>query len=132
MSIEELYSIYLDCGCRVTTDSRKITGGEIFFALKGENFDGNDYALAALAKGAAWAVADRKGLPENGRLILVDDAFAALRELAVMHRTRLHGGRLPVIGLTGTNGKTTTKNLIRAGSGPCSRKSTASAPPKAT
>ena len=73
MSIEELYSIYLDCGCRVTTDSRKITGGEIFFALKGENFDGNDYALAALAKGAAWAVADRKGLPENRRLILVDD-----------------------------------------------------------
>lgn len=114
MTIEELYPIYLDCGCRVTTDSRKITGGEIFFALKGENFDGNDYALAALEKGAAWAVADRKGLPENGRLILVDDAFAALQELAVMHRTRLHGGRLPVIGLTGTNGKTTTKNLIRA------------------
>ena len=114
MTTEELYSIYLDCGCRVTTDSRKITGGEIFFALKGENFDGNDYALAALEKGAAWAVADRKELPQNDRLIVVDDAFAALQQLAVWHRTHLRGGRLPVIGLTGTNGKTTTKNLIRA------------------
>lgn len=114
MTTEELYSIYQDCGCRVTTDSRRITGGEIFFALKGENFDGNDYAPAALEKGAAWAVADRKELPQNDRLIVVDDAFAALQQLAVWHRTHLRGGRLPVIGLTGTNGKTTTKNLIRA------------------
>ena len=114
MTTEELYSIYLDCGCRVTTDSRKITGGEIFFALKGENFDGNDYALSALEKGAAWAVADRRELPEHERLIVVDDAFAALQQLAIWHRTHLRGGHLPVIGLTGTNGKTTTKNLIRA------------------
>lgn len=113
ISIEELYSRYLDCGCRVTTDSRKIEGGEIFFALKGENFDGNDYALAALEKGAAWAVADRPGLTHE-RLIPVDDAFRTLQELAVWHRTHLRGGRLPLIGLTGTNGKTTTKNLIRA------------------
>lgn len=114
MTTEELYSIYLDCGCRVTTDSRKIAGGEIFFALRGENFDGNDYALAALEKGAAWAVIDRSDLPENGRLIHVDDAFVTLQQLAVMHRTHLRGGHLPVIGLTGTNGKTTTKNLVRA------------------
>lgn len=114
MTTEELYSIYLDCGCRVTTDSRKITGGEIFFALKGENFDGNDYALSALEKGAAWAVADRRELPEHERLIVVDDAFAALQQLAIWHRTHLRGGHLPLIGLTGTNGKTTTKNLIRA------------------
>lgn len=114
MTTEELYSIYLDCGCRVTTDSRKITGGEIFFALKGENFDGNDYALSALEKGAAWAVADRRELPEHERLIVVDDALAALQQLAIWHRTHLRGGHLPVIGLTGTNGKTTTKNLIRA------------------
>ena len=114
MTTEELYSIYLDCGCRVTTDSRKITGGEVFFALKGENFDGNDYALSALEKGAAWAVADRRELPEHERLIVVDDAFAALQQLAIWHRTHLRGGHLPVIGLTGTNGKTTTKNLIRA------------------
>ena len=114
MTTEELYSIYLDCGCRVTTDSRKITGGEIFFALKGENFDGNDYALSALEKGAAWAVADRRELPEHERLIVVDDALAALQQLAIWHRTHLRDGHLPVIGLTGTNGKTTTKNLIRA------------------
>ena len=114
MTTEELYSIYQDCGCRVTTDSRKITGGEIFFALKGENFDGNDYALSALEKGASWAVADRRELPEHERLIVVDDAFAALQQLAIWHRTHLRGGHLPVIGLTGTNGKTTTKNLIRA------------------
>lgn len=113
MSTEQLYSIYLDCGGNVTTDSRKIGGGEMFFALKGENFDGNDYALAALEKGAAWAVADRKDLPQNDRLIIVDDAFAALQQLAVWHRTHVRGGHLPVIGLTGTNGKTTTKNLIR-------------------
>ena len=114
MTTEELYSIYQDCGCRVTTDSRKITGGEIFFALKGENFDGNDYALSALEKGAAWAVADRRELPEHERLIVVDDALVALQQLAIWHRTHLRGGHLPVIGLTGTNGKTTTKNLIRA------------------
>ena len=114
MTTEELYSIYQDCGCRVTTDSRKITGGEIFFALKGENFDGNDYALSALEKGASWAVADRRELPEHERLIVVDDALAALQQLAIWHRTHLRGGHLPVIGLTGTNGKTTTKNLIRA------------------
>ena len=114
MTTEELYSIYQDCGCRVTTDSRKIDGGEIFFALKGENFDGNDYALSALEKGAAWAVADRRELPEHERLIVVDDALAALQQLAIWHRTHLRGGHLPVIGLTGTNGKTTTKNLIRA------------------
>lgn len=114
MTVEQLYSLYLDCGCNVTTDSRKISGGEMFFALKGENFDGNDYALAALEKGARWAVADRKDLPCNDRLIIVDDAFATLQQLAVWHRTHVRDGRLPVIGLTGTNGKTTTKNLIRA------------------
>ena len=114
MSTEELYSLYLDCGGNVTTDSRKIVGGEMFFALKGENFDGNDYALAALEKGAAWAVADRRNLPADDRLIIVDDAFAALQQLAVWHRTHVRDGKLRVLGLTGTNGKTTTKNLIRA------------------
>ncbi|MBQ9593961.1 MAG: hypothetical protein IJR36_08815, partial [Lachnospiraceae bacterium] len=58
MSIEELYQKYKECGCRVTTDSRAITGGEMFIALKGENFDGNEYALKALEAGAACAVVD--------------------------------------------------------------------------
>ena len=119
--MEELYRIYLSCGGRVTTDSRTIRGGELFFALRGENFDGNDYALKALGAGAAYAVVnDDVQFPEpvpepvEGRLIRVPDPFTALRDLAVWHRTHVRGGKLPVIGLTGTNGKTTTKNLIAA------------------
>lgn len=119
--MEELYAKYLACGCRVTTDSRAIRGGEIFFALRGENFDGNNYALKALEAGAVWAVVnedagweekpDQVGLD---RLIRVADPFRTLQELAIWHRTHVCGGKLPVIGLTGTNGKTTTKNLIAA------------------
>ncbi len=113
MTIEELYGKYCDCGYRVTTDSRCISGGEIFFALKGENFDGNDYALSALDKGAALAVADRASLPGREGLVIVEDSFRTLQELALWHRTHICGGNLPLLGLTGTNGKTTTKNLIR-------------------
>ena len=116
--MEELYAKYLACGCKVTTDSRAIRGGEIFFALRGENFDGNDYALKALEAGAAWAVvnADAELLrqAQDDRLIRVEDPLTTLRDLAVWHRTHVRDGKLPVIGLTGTNGKTTTKNLIAA------------------
>ena len=123
--MEELYAKYLACGCKVTTDSRAIRGGEIFFALRGENFDGNNYALKALEAGAAWAVVnedaeipgqarnDDKGTGES-RLIRVADPFKTLQELAIWHRTHVRNGKLPVLGLTGTNGKTTTKNLIAA------------------
>ncbi|MCR5071628.1 MAG: UDP-N-acetylmuramoyl-tripeptide--D-alanyl-D-alanine ligase [Bacteroidales bacterium] len=123
--MEELYAKYLACGCKVTTDSRAIRGGEIFFALRGENFDGNNYALKALEAGAAWAVVnedaeipgqarnDDKGTGES-RLIRVADPFKTLQELAIWHRTHVRDGKLPVLGLTGTNGKTTTKNLIAA------------------
>ena len=113
--MEDLYKKYCDCSCRVTTDSRQVRGGEMFFALRGENFDGNAFALKALEAGAAWAVVSLDAaLPDDGRLIRVPDTYAALRDLAVWHRTHVCGGRLPVIGLTGTNGKTTTKNLIAA------------------
>lgn len=112
MNIEELYVRYCACGCRLTTDSRAIQGGEVFLALRGENFDGNDYVLQALDKGAALAIADRQDLPEDERIIKVEDAYEALRSLAIMHRRNVAGGALPVIGLTGTNGKTTTKNLL--------------------
>ena len=114
--MERLYERYCACGYRVTTDSRAIRGGEIFFALRGENFDGNDYAMRALEAGAAAAVvAADAGLPEgDARLIRVADPMVTLRDLAIWHRTHVRGGQLPVLGLTGTNGKTTTKNLIAA------------------
>ena len=123
--MEALYAKYCACGGRVTTDSRAIRGGEIFFALRGENFDGNNYALKALEAGAAWAVVnDDAEIPGqagndgkaagNDRLIRVADPLTTLRDLAVWHRTHVRDGKLPVIGLTGTNGKTTTKNLISA------------------
>ena len=119
--MEELYAKYLACGCKVTTDSRAIRGGEIFFALRGENFDGNNYALKALEAGAAWAVVNEDAkweeMPDkvgHDKLIKVADPFKTLQELAVWHRTHVRDGQLPVIGLTGTNGKTTTKNLIAA------------------
>lgn len=108
----DLYSKYLACGGRVTTDSRAISGGEIFFALKGENFDGNQYAMKALESGAAWAVVNEDAaIGDDPRLIRVPDPFTSLKYLATEHRCNL---KIPVIGLTGTNGKTTTKNLIAA------------------
>ena len=115
MIMETLYQKYCSCGYKVTTDSRAISGGEIFFALRGENFDGNNYAIKALDAGAACAVVNADAeLPEDERLIRVADPFETLRDLAIWHRTHVRDGKLPVVGLTGTNGKTTTKNLIEA------------------
>ena len=111
MSIEELYGLW-KASKGVNTDSRTIEPGQIFVALKGENFDGNAYAQKALEAGAAFAVisSEAEGVVEKSRLILVEDTLQTLKELAAYHRSQL---RIPVIGLTGTNGKTTTKELIR-------------------
>ena len=116
MEIKDLYQLYLDCDGRVTTDSRTLKGGEIFFALKGENFDGNQYALKALEAGAAWAVVNADSGVTGEKVIPVADSFETLRDLARWHRehTLVDGERLTVLGLTGTNGKTTTKELIRS------------------
>lgn len=107
--IEELYKKYLACNNRVSTDTRNITPGCIFFALKGSNFNGNTYAGEAIQKGARWAVIDD---PEfSGKnTILVADVLKELQSLAKTHRKN---NNFTVIGLTGTNGKTTTKDLIR-------------------
>jgi UDP-N-acetylmuramoyl-tripeptide--D-alanyl-D-alanine ligase len=111
MNTEALYALYKEHSL-VTTDSRKCPEGSIFFALKGETFDGNNYALQALEKGCAFAVVDNPDVAkQDERLILVPDVLAALQELAAYHRKAW--GKT-VLQITGTNGKTTTKELISA------------------
>ena len=95
----------------ITTDTRHCPEGSIFFALKGASFDGNDFAKAALEQGCAYAVVDKKGLDGDERLIHVADVLKTLQELAAHHRRQL---RTPIVQITGTNGKTTTKELTAA------------------
>jgi len=110
ITIGQLYACYLETGI-VTTDTRNITPGCIFFALKGDNFNGNDFAADAIAKGALYAVVDNPALAEEKQMLFVNDTLKALQDLARHHRDQLN---IPVIGITGTNGKTTTKELINA------------------
>ena len=115
MDVQRLYSAFLECG-RVTTDSRAISGGEMFFGLKGENFDGNEYALKALEAGARYAVVDEGSTVAasgDARLIVVPDTLEALQALARHHRenTFVDGKRLTVIGLTGTNGREVQRHV---------------------
>ena len=112
MEMKELYELFLQHPT-ITTDSRDVPEGSMFFALKGDTFDGNAYATAALEKGAAYAVIDEKEYEKesNDRLILVEDVLTTLQQLAKYHRVHLG---TPIIGITGTNGKTTTKELISA------------------
>lgn len=117
MEIISIYNKFKECGV-VTTDTRTLKGGEMFFALKGENFDGNEYALKALELGARYAVVNKSAAvaaSDDPRLVKVDDTLKTLQELARWHRsmTIVDGKPLTVIALTGTNGKTTTKELIR-------------------
>jgi len=110
MSISELYELYLH-NPKVTTDSRNCPLGSIFFALKGENFDGNQYASKALRSGCSYAVIDNPEYFIGERTILVENVLKALQQIAHKHRKALG---TPVIGITGTNGKTTTKELLAA------------------
>ena len=105
-----LYKAYL-ASRAVTTDSRAISPGCLFFAFKGEHFDGNAFAQAALEQGAALCVVSNPEYGADERCIVVPDVLAALQELAREHRSHLS---IPVIGITGTNGKTTTKELVHA------------------
>ena len=109
--IEQIYKLYSK-KYLVTTDSRKIEHGSVFVALKGEHFDGNDFAYQVAEDNvAACVIADRKDLPKHERLFIVDDSLTTLQDLAQYHRIKCN---IPVIGITGTNGKTTTKELVSA------------------
>ena len=110
MEIRELHRLYLETYL-VDTDTRKIREGAIFFALKGDNFNGNKFAKQALEKGARYSVVDEEAYANDDRIILVDDVLSTLQSLANFHRKSLS---VPIISLTGSNGKTTTKELIHA------------------
>jgi UDP-N-acetylmuramoyl-tripeptide--D-alanyl-D-alanine ligase len=109
-TIKELYDKFQQSG-KVSTDTRQISAGSIFFALKGDKFNANTFALQALEKGALYSVVDEKEYANNERCILVDDVLETLQQLARYHRDQLN---IPVIGLTGSNGKTTSKELLNS------------------
>lgn len=110
VSIETLYSIFKEHPI-ITTDSRDCPAGSIFFALKGDNFNGNKFAQTALDNGCAYAVVDEANAIANAKAIIVDNVLTTLQQLANYHRRQLG---TKIIGITGTNGKTTTKELISA------------------
>ena len=116
MEISELYEIYKKYPS-VQTDTRKIKKGDIFFALKGPNFNGNEFVQTAIEGGASYAVIDEKKFEIPDKTILVDDVLTVLQQLANHHRRQFNnaaGGGIPFIAITGSNGKTTTKELIHA------------------
>jgi len=108
VQVSEFYNHFIKANFNFTTDSRKISSGCVFFALKGDNFNGNSFAVKALDQGASYAVVDENVGTDN-RLILVDDVLTYMQELAFFHRKCFD---IPVIAICGSNGKTTTKNLI--------------------
>lgn len=110
MQTEDLYKIYLQHPS-IQTDSRKVKQGDLFFALKGANFNGNFFALQAVKDGAAYAITDEYKGEANNRIIHVNDVLTTLQQLALHHRKQF---TIPFIAITGSNGKTTTKELVHA------------------
>ncbi len=110
MKIAKLHEVFLQYPS-VSTDTRKINENDLFFALKGDNFNGNEYAIKAIEKGAAYVIVDEKEFAVHPKTILVDDVLTTLQQLANFHR---HYCNAKVISLTGSNGKTTTKELIHS------------------
>jgi UDP-N-acetylmuramoyl-tripeptide--D-alanyl-D-alanine ligase len=108
MNINEVYNIFLKYPS-ISTDTRDIKPDSIFFSLKGDNFNGNIFADKAIEEGAKYAIIDESKFKKDSRYILVDNTLDTLQQLAIIHRNHL---KIPIIGITGTNGKTTTKELI--------------------
>lgn len=111
ISTEELYRLFIDCDQKITTDTRKLEAGSIFFALKGENFNANEFAINSIKGGCKYAIVDDVTIANNTTIFLVKNVLESLQELAKFHRTKL---KYPIIGITGSNGKTTHKELIHA------------------
>jgi len=110
MITNEIYSLFLKSG-KVSTDTRKNVSGSLFFCLKGDNFNGNEFAEKAFELGASYVITDEPEYKLNDRTFTVPDTLSCLQELAILHREKLS---LPVLAITGSNGKTTSKELINA------------------
>ena len=110
MTIPELHQLFLKSN-GISTDTRTVSNNQLFFAIKGDNFDGNLFAEEALNKGAAYAIVEDDRLANKANIILVDDVLKTLQDLSSYHRKQFD---IPVIGITGSNGKTTSKELINA------------------
>ena len=109
-AIEGIYEIFLKSS-GICTDSRKLKAGEIYWSLKGERFDGNDFVIDAINNGALAAITSNETMVGREKMIVVPDCLKALQDLACHHRITLG---IPIIALTGSNGKTTTKELVAA------------------
>lgn len=111
ISIEELYGYYIHSGQKISTDTRKLDKGSLFFALKGANFNANEFAQRAIENGCALAIVDEEKYLTSDNIVLVKDVLTALQNLANHHRKTLS---IPFLAITGSNGKTTNKELINA------------------
>ena len=109
MELAALYQLYLGSQQRISIDSRNISQGILFFALKGEHFDGNQFADSAIEQGASYAIVDDPKVVKSKQYILVDHVLKTLQDLALYHRRQFH---IPILAITGSNGKTTTKALV--------------------
>ena len=105
----DIYNLFIECKQKITTDTRKLETDSIFFALKGDNFNGNEFAHKALENGSAYVIIDEEKYKQGEKYLLVKDVLTSLQELAKYHRSKL---KIPFIGITGSNGKTTTKELV--------------------
>ena len=111
ISIEELYGFYLKAKQKICTDTRKLEAGSVFFALKGGNFNANEFAQKAINAGCSIAVVDEEKYVTDAKIVLVEDVLKALQQLATHHRRQF---KIPFLAITGSNGKTTNKELINA------------------